>query len=124
MAQLRQTHPDIEVVLKVGNRNTIISALEDRAIDLAIMGRPSILVPLPHAIDDHQSYNARSLSDCGAAVFLRQAQMSSEALVKTLRGYMAYPQRLLSMAEAAIAAANPNATGLVCDTCEELIHGH
>ena len=40
VAQLRQTHPDIEVVLKVGNRNTIISALEDRAIDLAIMGRP------------------------------------------------------------------------------------
>ena len=91
--------------------------------ELAIMGRPSILVPLPHAIDDHQSYNARSLSDCGAAVFLRQAQMTSEALVKTLRGYMAYPQRLLSMAEAAVAAANPKATGLVCDTCEELIHG-
>ncbi len=40
VAQLRRTHPDIEVVLKVGNRNTIISALEDRAIDLAIMGRP------------------------------------------------------------------------------------
>ena len=40
VAQLRQTHPDIEVLLKVGNRNTIISALEDRAIDLAIMGRP------------------------------------------------------------------------------------
>lgn len=40
VAQLRKTHPDIEVVLKVGNRNTIISALEDRAIDLAVMGRP------------------------------------------------------------------------------------
>ncbi len=40
VAQLRRMHPDIEVVLKVGNRTTIISALEDRAIDLAIMGRP------------------------------------------------------------------------------------
>jgi LysR family transcriptional regulator, low CO2-responsive transcriptional regulator len=40
VAQLRREHPDIEVVLKVGNRNMIISALEDRAIDLAIMGRP------------------------------------------------------------------------------------
>jgi LysR family transcriptional regulator, low CO2-responsive transcriptional regulator len=40
VVQLRKTHPDIEVVLKVGNRDTIISALEDRAIDLAIMGRP------------------------------------------------------------------------------------
>jgi DNA-binding transcriptional LysR family regulator len=40
VAQLRKTHPDIEVTLKVGNRNTIISALEGRAVDLAIMGRP------------------------------------------------------------------------------------
>ncbi|MBE9539822.1 MAG: undecaprenyldiphospho-muramoylpentapeptide beta-N-acetylglucosaminyltransferase [Proteobacteria bacterium] len=91
--------------------------------ELAIMGRPSILVPLPHAIDDHQSYNARSLSDCGAAILLRQAQMSSEVLVKTISGYMTFPQRLVSMAEAALAAANPDATGLVCDACEELIHG-
>ena len=40
VAQLRKMHPDIEVVLKVGNRDFIISALESRAIDLAIMGRP------------------------------------------------------------------------------------
>lgn len=92
--------------------------------ELAIMGRPSILVPLPHAIDDHQTYNARSLSDRGAAVLLRQEDMASETLVETLRGYLVHPRRLASMAQAAIAAANPEATGRVCATCEELIHGH
>jgi len=54
VAQLRQTHPDIEVVLKVGNRNTIISALEDRAIDLAIMGRPPRMPAVTaYVIGDH-----------------------------------------------------------------------
>ncbi len=92
--------------------------------ELAIMGRPSILVPLPHAIDDHQTYNARSLSDRGAAILLRQALMSNEAVLKILRGYLAYPQRLVSMAEAAATAAIPEAANLVCNSCEELIDGH
>jgi len=91
--------------------------------ELAIMGRPSILVPLPHAIDDHQTYNARSLSDCGAAFLLSQAQMTAQALEELLRGYIVHPQRLLSMAVAAVAAAKPEATALVCSACEELIHG-
>ena len=92
--------------------------------ELAIMGRPSILVPLPHAIDDHQTYNARSLSDCGAAILMRQDQMTRETLLETLRGFITHPERLVSMAAAATAAAIPEATGLVCDSCEELIYGH
>lgn len=40
VAELRRIHPDIEVVMKVGNRGAIIAALDERAIDLAIMGRP------------------------------------------------------------------------------------
>jgi UDP-N-acetylglucosamine--N-acetylmuramyl-(pentapeptide) pyrophosphoryl-undecaprenol N-acetylglucosamine transferase len=92
--------------------------------ELAIMGRPSILVPLPHAIDDHQTFNARSLSDRGAAVLMPQEQMTSESLLEILRDFIARPQRLVSMAEAAIAAAIPEATSLVCDSCEELIYGY
>ena len=92
--------------------------------ELAIMGRPSILVPLPHAIDDHQTYNARSLSDSGAAILMRQDQMTREVLLETLRDFIAHPERLVSMAAAATAAAIPEATALVCDSCEELIYGH
>jgi len=91
--------------------------------ELAVMGCPSILVPLPYAIDDHQSANARSLSDAGAALLLRQADMSAEALAAFLRGYIAQPRLLARMAAAAAAAATPDAAARVSDCCEELIHG-
>ncbi len=91
--------------------------------ELAIMGCPSILVPLPYAIDDHQSANARSLSDRGAAVLLRQADMTADGLAASLRSYMAHPQMLANMAAEARAAATPDAAARVSDCCEELIHG-
>ena len=92
--------------------------------ELAITGRPSILVPLPHAIDDHQTANARSLSDRGAAILLRQAQMTSATLLEMLLTYLSSPQRLISMAQKAASAAIPDATEMVCKACEECIHGH
>lgn len=91
--------------------------------ELAIMGCPSILVPLPQAIDDHQTANARSLSDRGAAMLLRQADMTVEAVTASLQGYMGHPQILAGMAAAAAAAATPQAAARVSDFCEELIHG-
>jgi UDP-N-acetylglucosamine--N-acetylmuramyl-(pentapeptide) pyrophosphoryl-undecaprenol N-acetylglucosamine transferase len=91
--------------------------------ELAIMARPSILIPLPHAIDDHQTFNARFLSECGAAILLHQSEMTSTGLVDVLLGYVASPGQLAVMAEAASAAAMPEATDLVCDSCEGLING-
>ena len=91
--------------------------------ELAIMACPAILVPLPQAIDDHQSANARSLSDCGAAVLLPQADMTVDAVAASLLGYMNQPRRLAEMAAAAAAAATPLAAAQVSDLCEELIHG-
>lgn len=89
--------------------------------ELAIMGRPGILIPLPHAIDDHQTANARSLSDRGGAMLLRQSNMSAARLVAELQGYIAVPRQLAIMASRAAAAATPNATAAVADRCEELI---
>jgi len=90
--------------------------------ELAIMGRPAVLVPLPQAIDDHQSANARSLAERGAAVLLRQDAMTEQSLAGALGSYMAEPQRLVTMAAAALAAATPDAAQRVSDCCEELIH--
>ena len=90
--------------------------------ELAIMGRPAVLVPLPQAIDDHQTANARSLADRGAAVLLRQDEMTEKSLAEALGSYMAEPQRLVTMAAAALAAATPDAAERVSDCCEELIH--
>jgi len=90
--------------------------------ELAVMGRPAILVPLPHAIDDHQTANARSLADAGGAQLLRQSEMSEEGLLIALRAYVQYPGRLRTMAEAAQQAARPHATQQVADEVEGLIH--
>jgi UDP-N-acetylglucosamine--N-acetylmuramyl-(pentapeptide) pyrophosphoryl-undecaprenol N-acetylglucosamine transferase len=91
--------------------------------ELAIMGRPSLLIPLPSAIDDHQTGNARALSDRGAALLLRQGDLQAADLAATLAGYIASPKRLAAMAHAASAAALPAATAQVADLCEELM-GH
>jgi UDP-N-acetylglucosamine--N-acetylmuramyl-(pentapeptide) pyrophosphoryl-undecaprenol N-acetylglucosamine transferase len=90
--------------------------------ELGIMGRPAVLVPLPHAIDDHQSANARSLTDFGGATLVRQVDMNVESLCQLLQGYVGQPQRLSAMAAAALAAGKPDATARVSDCCEELMH--
>jgi UDP-N-acetylglucosamine--N-acetylmuramyl-(pentapeptide) pyrophosphoryl-undecaprenol N-acetylglucosamine transferase len=91
--------------------------------ELAIMGRPAILVPLPHAIDDHQSANARTLSEAGAAILMPQGEMSEASLATCLNELLSQPQDLARMAEAAAGAALPEATAVVSSCCEDLIHG-
>lgn len=90
--------------------------------ELAVMGRPAILVPLPHAIDDHQTANARSLAELGGARLLPQAEMTAEALAALLKRYQAEPETLAAMAEAVRRAATPRAAADVADLCEELMH--
>ncbi|PLW70376.1 undecaprenyldiphospho-muramoylpentapeptide beta-N-acetylglucosaminyltransferase [Pseudohalioglobus lutimaris] len=88
--------------------------------ELAVTGRPAILVPLPHAIDDHQTANARSLSSVCGATLLRQSDMTEDALLTALRTYVEHPERLRTMAEAAHKAAYPLATQQVADEVEAL----
>lgn len=90
--------------------------------ELCVMGRPSILVPLPHAIDDHQTANARALTHCGGATLLRQSQMTVASVHAILQEFLNDPQRLSGMAAAAFAAATPDAAARVSDACEELMY--
>ena len=91
--------------------------------ELAVMGRPAILVPLPHAIDDHQSANARYLSEAGAGLLVPQAELDAARLAALLGELMDDRQRLEGMARAARERAMPAATHTVSDCCEELAHG-
>ncbi len=90
--------------------------------ELAVMGRPALLIPLPHAIDDHQTRNARALTDAGGGLLLRQSEISAASLQQILQGYLDNPQRLAAMARAAKSAGRPEATRQVADCCEELLH--
>lgn len=73
--------------------------------ELAVIGRPSILVPLPGAIDQDQAANAKTLGDIGAAVVLPQPDFTPERLAAELRAFMAEPDRLTRAAAAAHSAS-------------------
>ena len=86
--------------------------------ELACAGVASILVPFPHAVDDHQTSNAKFLSERGAAVLLPQAELSAQRLAELIRGLTR--ERLLDMAEKARSLGKPDATEAVARACMEL----
>ncbi len=89
--------------------------------ELAAAGAASILVPFPHAVDDHQSGNARFLSERGAALLVPQTEFDAAELAALLDGLDR--GRLLEMAERARALAKPDAAAVVADVCERLAAG-
>ncbi|MEM1114548.1 MAG: undecaprenyldiphospho-muramoylpentapeptide beta-N-acetylglucosaminyltransferase [Pseudomonadota bacterium] len=91
--------------------------------ELAVMAKPAILIPLPHAIDDHQSANARYLSDEGAGLLRPQAGLNAEALAEEVARLAAEPELLAAMAAKARILGRPEATMTVADHCQELSHG-
>jgi UDP-N-acetylglucosamine--N-acetylmuramyl-(pentapeptide) pyrophosphoryl-undecaprenol N-acetylglucosamine transferase len=85
--------------------------------ELAAAGAASVLVPFPHAVDDHQTGNARFLSSAGAAVLMPQDTLNPQALAelrKLSRG------QLLQMAEKARSLARPDATMVVAQACIDI----
>jgi UDP-N-acetylglucosamine--N-acetylmuramyl-(pentapeptide) pyrophosphoryl-undecaprenol N-acetylglucosamine transferase len=86
--------------------------------ELMAAGVASVLVPYPHAVDDHQTVNARYLAERGAALLLPQNEFTPQRLAGLL-GELDRA-RLLEMARAARAAARPEATRLVAEACMEL----
>lgn len=87
--------------------------------ELAVTGRPSILVPLPYAIDDHQSANARFLSESGAAILLPQEELS-DRLEGEIEKLLQDRSRLMSMSAAALRQGRPEATNAIADCAQEL----
>jgi UDP-N-acetylglucosamine--N-acetylmuramyl-(pentapeptide) pyrophosphoryl-undecaprenol N-acetylglucosamine transferase len=85
--------------------------------ELAAAGVASILVPLPHAVDDHQTGNARFLSAAGAAILLPQDQLTPQRLAELRR---LSREQLLQMAEKARGLARPDATAAVAQACQEV----
>lgn len=91
--------------------------------ELAAAGRPALLIPLPHAIDDHQSANAAFLANQQAALMLPQRSLNSESLAEQLNSLFSQPETLHAMAEHARRQATPNATADVVRACQEVTHG-
>ncbi len=85
--------------------------------ELAAVGVASILVPFPHAVDDHQTMNAKFLVSVGGAFLLPQSELTSDAIA-LIRNYSR--AQLLEMAEKARSLAKPAATADVVNLCTEI----
>ena len=86
--------------------------------ELAAAGVPAILVPFPYAVDDHQTQNARFLSERGGAVLLPQSDVTPERLAELLSSFTR--EKLLAMAIAAREVGKPEATREVAEACMRL----
>jgi len=86
--------------------------------ELSAGGMASILVPFPHAVDDHQTANARFLSERGAAMLLPQTELTPQRLADTLRRMDR--ATLLQMARNARGLGKPDAARVVAQRCMEL----
>ena len=88
--------------------------------ELAIAGRPAILVPLPSAIDDHQSANAYALAEAGGAWVMPQTTFNAARLTESLTRLLPDTEALARAAAGARAVARPDAANTLADLVQRL----
>jgi len=93
------------------------------AAELSVIGRPSILVPLPHSLDNDQKANAEKLQAAGAAIMIEQRNFTAEALAARLQELFADPSALANAAQAALRQGTPDAVRRLADLVEALGRG-
>ncbi len=89
--------------------------------ELTVVGRPAILVPLPHALDNDQLQNAGRLAESGAAWCIEQKELSPQRLARDIASLLGDPGRLAAAAEAAKSLGRPDAVGRLADLTMELM---
>ena len=85
--------------------------------ELATVGRPALLVPYPHAVDDHQTQNATALVEAGAAQLMPQKDLTPNKLATQINTYLSDPTQLSHMAANARRCAIPQAAEQVATHC-------
>jgi UDP-N-acetylglucosamine--N-acetylmuramyl-(pentapeptide) pyrophosphoryl-undecaprenol N-acetylglucosamine transferase len=99
----------------------IVSRSGGTVSEIAAAGKPSILVPLPGAADQHQLRNAQAFEKAGAARLVLDSEMTGAKLVEEVARLAAAPERLEKMSSAARALARPGAASRAADILEQLI---
>ena len=88
--------------------------------ELAVIGRPAILIPFPFATDDHQTANAAVFAKAGAAWLLPQRDLSAASLAHLLESVLLAPDELERRARAALSLAKPDAASRLADVVENI----
>ncbi|MBL4807293.1 MAG: undecaprenyldiphospho-muramoylpentapeptide beta-N-acetylglucosaminyltransferase [Rhodobacteraceae bacterium] len=88
--------------------------------DLTIVGRPSILVPLVIATNDHQTANAKGLAQAGGAVVIPEPEFNAKTLAQHIGLILSDPDKAQAMADAALSLGKPDATKKLAELVEAL----
>ncbi len=113
-AEIAEFFPDLPARIAAAHL-VIARAGASTVSELAVIGRPSILVPYPHALDQDQAANAALLAKTGAATVIRQSEFTPDALAGLLRQALADPAALAAKAAAARSAGVPDAAERLAD---------
>ena len=90
--------------------------------EVTSLGKGVIFVPFPHAADNHQVLNARTLADTGAAEMIFDKNLSGETLIERIEYYASHPEALNRMASKAGNLGRPDAASVIVDNCYRLIN--
>jgi UDP-N-acetylglucosamine--N-acetylmuramyl-(pentapeptide) pyrophosphoryl-undecaprenol N-acetylglucosamine transferase len=104
-----------------GAADLVLARAGSTVAELAAAGKPSLLVPLPTAADDHQRKNAELVVRGGAAEMLLQAELTPEVLLERLVGLLTNGERLHTMGVAARAMGKPGALRRIGEMVVELV---
>ncbi|MEB3313196.1 MAG: undecaprenyldiphospho-muramoylpentapeptide beta-N-acetylglucosaminyltransferase [Cyanobacteriota bacterium] len=89
--------------------------------ELAVSHTPAILIPYPFAADDHQTINARAFSHAGAALVLRQTDLTADQLAQRVMELLLHPQQLQDMGKAAGQLAVPDSAAKLAALVQSLV---
>ncbi|HEU4401031.1 MAG TPA: undecaprenyldiphospho-muramoylpentapeptide beta-N-acetylglucosaminyltransferase [Candidatus Polarisedimenticolia bacterium] len=110
---IREAYEQADLVIARAGASTVC--------EIAACGKASILVPLPTAAHDHQSYNARKFAEAGAAILLEEKGLSGESLAREILALRGDPTRVVAMEKAAAALSHLDAGARLADLVEELL---
>jgi UDP-N-acetylglucosamine--N-acetylmuramyl-(pentapeptide) pyrophosphoryl-undecaprenol N-acetylglucosamine transferase len=119
-AELAPFFADMAALLR-DSHLVIARAGASTVAELGVAGRPAVLVPLPGAIDDHQTANARSLADAGGAWMLPQPEFTPAELAQRISALMANPELLRAAAASAAGRGHADAAARLADLIDQKV---
>jgi UDP-N-acetylglucosamine--N-acetylmuramyl-(pentapeptide) pyrophosphoryl-undecaprenol N-acetylglucosamine transferase len=89
--------------------------------EITALGKTAVLIPYPHASDDHQQRNARRLVDAGAAEMIDEQSLDGERLAARIGFYASHPEISAEVAQRAARLGKPDAARRIVDECYRLV---
>jgi UDP-N-acetylglucosamine--N-acetylmuramyl-(pentapeptide) pyrophosphoryl-undecaprenol N-acetylglucosamine transferase len=92
--------------------------------EISACGLPAILIPYPYAAEDHQTFNAKAMEDSGAAIMIKDDQLTGELLAETIISLIKDKKKFTSMAEKSKSLGKPNAAQEIAESIISLVVRH